>query len=137
MLPPKLRPILGVFGFLRKKFRQKKDPTLVMLLFENTMGNPFFFYINRNSSKKIYNRNMGILFSNLLSESIFDFGKWSNLKYANMCICVLSIWPFPEVKLIPKADLKREYQYFYKFLQIHMEKKYLIIHFFLNGMYIV
>ena len=26
---------------------------------------------------------MGILFSNLLSESIFDFGKWSYRKYTN------------------------------------------------------
>ena len=41
---------------------------------------------------------MGILFSNLLSESIFNFGKWSNWKYANMRICVFSVWPLPEVK---------------------------------------
>ena len=33
---------------------------------------------------------MGLLFSNLfcLSELIFDFGKWSNWKYANKRICV-------------------------------------------------
>ena len=41
---------------------------------------------------------MGILFSNLLSESIFDFGKWSNLKYANTHICVFSVRPLPEVE---------------------------------------
>ena len=41
---------------------------------------------------------MGTLFSNLLSESIFDFRKWSNLKYANMHICVFSVLPLLEVK---------------------------------------
>ena len=30
--------------------------------------------------------------------SIFDFGKWSNWKYANTRICVFSVWPLPEVK---------------------------------------
>ena len=41
---------------------------------------------------------MDILFSNLLLESIFDFGKWSNWKYANTHICVFSVRPLPEVK---------------------------------------
>ena len=41
---------------------------------------------------------MGILFSNLLSESIFDFKKWANLKYANTRICVFSVWPLPKVE---------------------------------------
>ena len=41
---------------------------------------------------------MDILFSNLLLESIFDFRKWSNWKYANTRICVFSVWPLPEVK---------------------------------------
>ena len=41
---------------------------------------------------------MGILFSNLLLESIFDFGKWSNWKYANVCIWVFSVSPLPKVK---------------------------------------
>ena len=48
--------------------------------------------------KKNLNRNMGILFSNLLLESIFDFRKWSNLKYAKTRICVFSVWPLPEVE---------------------------------------
>ena len=41
---------------------------------------------------------MDILISNLLSKSIFDFGKWSNWKYANTRICVFSVWPLPKVK---------------------------------------
>ena len=40
---------------------------------------------------------MDILISNLLSESIFDVGKWSNWKYANTRICVFSVW-LPEVE---------------------------------------
>ena len=34
---------------------------------------------------------MDILISNLLSESIFHFGKWSNGKYTNTHICVFSV----------------------------------------------
>ena len=41
---------------------------------------------------------MDILISNLLSESILDFGKWSNLKYMYTCIRVFSVWPLPEVQ---------------------------------------
>ena len=61
---------------------------------------PFFDFLNigRNSSKKNWNRNMDIRISNLLSKSILDFGKWSNGKYANTCICVFSVWPLPEVQ---------------------------------------
>ena len=40
-------------------------------------------YWSKLFTKKISNRNMDILISNLLSESILDFGKWSNGKYAN------------------------------------------------------
>ena len=40
---------------------------------------------------------MDILITNLLSESIFDFGK-SNWKYANTRICVFSVWPLPDVE---------------------------------------
>ena len=43
----------------------------------------FFLNIDRDSSKKNYKRNMDILISNLLSESILDFGKQWNGKYAN------------------------------------------------------
>ena len=39
---------------------------------------------------------MDILILNLLSESIFDFGKWSNWKYGNKRICVFSVWPLPK-----------------------------------------
>ena len=41
---------------------------------------------------------MDILIWNMLSESIFDFGKWSNWKYANTRICVFSVLPLPEVE---------------------------------------
>ena len=41
---------------------------------------------------------MAFLISNLLSESIFDFGKWSNGKSTNKCICRFSVWPLPEVE---------------------------------------
>ena len=51
----------------------------------------YFFFLN-------IIRNMDILISNLLLESILDFGKWSNKKYANMCICVFSVWPLPKVQ---------------------------------------
>ena len=40
---------------------------------------------------------MDILISNLLSEA-FNFGKWSNWKYANTRICVFFVWPLPKVK---------------------------------------
>ena len=41
---------------------------------------------------------MDIFISNLLSKSIFNFGKWSNWKYANTHISVFSVWPLPKVK---------------------------------------
>ena len=41
---------------------------------------------------------MDILYSNLLSESILDFGKWSNWKYTNKRICVFSLGPLPKVQ---------------------------------------
>ena len=48
--------------------------------------------------KKNLSRNMDILISNRLSESILDFAKWSNWKYANTHIGVFSIWPLPKVQ---------------------------------------
>ena len=41
---------------------------------------------------------MDILISNLLSESILDFGKWLNRKYTNTRFCVFSVWSLPEVQ---------------------------------------
>ena len=41
---------------------------------------------------------MDILISNLLSEPIFNFGKWSNWKCANTHICVFSVLPLPKVE---------------------------------------
>ena len=59
----------------------------------------FFWILAETLQKKILNRNMDILISNLLSESNLDFGKWSNGKYANTRICVFSVWPLPEVDI--------------------------------------
>ena len=41
---------------------------------------------------------MGFLFSNLLLESIFYFGEWSNRKYTNTRDCIFSVWPLSIVK---------------------------------------
>ena len=46
----------GVFGFFRKKFRQKNSPPPPKSLFQNTMGNPFFYFFKywpKRSKKKI------------------------------------------------------------------------------------
>ena len=87
MLPPKLRLILGCLAF-SDFFCCKKQKTLRWSnhFLKIQLEIHFFTFLNidRNASKKILNRNMDILFSNLLSESILDFGKWSNGKYANM-----------------------------------------------------
>ena len=59
---------------------------------------------------------MDILILNLLSESILDFGKWSNgkkHKYVYLCI------------LRPKADLKRECPYFYSKFSLKVFGQYL------------
>ena len=49
-------------------------------------------------SKKIYNRNLGLLISKLLSKSILGLGKWSNWKYANTYLRIFTVWPLPEVQ---------------------------------------
>ena len=41
---------------------------------------------------------MDNLISNMLSESILDFRKGSNWKYANTRICIFSVWPLPKVE---------------------------------------
>ena len=49
---------------------------------------------------------MDILISNLLSESIFDFGKWSNRKYENTQIRVFAYFQFdhfPKSKIDSKS----------------------------------
>ena len=54
---------------------------------------------------------MGILFSNLLLKSIFDFGSWSKGKYTNRRICVFSVWPLPEVKNWFRKQIGKENAY--------------------------
>ena len=57
---------------------------------------------------------MDNLISNLLLESIFNFGKWAHQKYANTRISVIFSLTTPKSqKLIPKADLEWECPYFY------------------------
>ena len=57
---------------------------------------------------------MAFFISNLLSESIFDFGKWSNGKSAYTRICGFFVWPLPKVEnLFRKANLKWKTPYFY------------------------
>jgi hypothetical protein len=75
-------------------------PARATSLFENTIGNPIFYFFNtdRNAPKEVKNRNMDILILNLLSKLIFDFGKWSNGKYANTRIRVFLVRRLPEVK---------------------------------------
>ena len=41
----KTKANFGRFGFFRKTFGQKRDPTPVKSLFENTMGNPFVDFL--------------------------------------------------------------------------------------------
>ena len=77
--PPKHDTRVYFEGFA---FSEKKK--LWKSLFENTMENPFFYFLNADrNAQKNYNSNMDNLISNLLSELIFTFGKWSNWKYAN------------------------------------------------------
>ena len=54
---------------------------------------------------------MDILFSNLPSEYILDFGKWSLIIHKYMYLCIFSLTTYRSPKLIPKADLKRECPY--------------------------
>ena len=62
------------FGFFRKWFYQKKDPTLVKLCFENTMSNPFFmhFFKTKHSTKKC----RGLIIYDLIFKNAFktNFG---------------------------------------------------------------
>ena len=79
------------------------------------MGNPIFnfFVVGQNAPKKIYNRNVDLLISKLLSKSILNFGKWSNWKYVNTYFRIFSLTTSRSPKLILKAVLKWEGPYFY------------------------
>ena len=56
---------------------------------------------------------MDILISNLLSESILDFGKWSNRKTRIRIFAYFPFGHFPKSKIDSKADLKWKCLYFY------------------------
>ena len=78
-----------------------KTPKRFRTRFENTMENPifnFFLFWSKRSNFVFYIRNMDLLISKLLSNSILDIGKWSNWNYAQLRICVFSVWPLPKVK---------------------------------------
>ena len=110
MLPPKLKHILGCLSFSEKNC-VKKNLTPVKSLFKN----PFL-------TLKKMDRNMGILFSNLLSESILDFGKWSNGKYTNMRIYVFSVLPLPEVKIDSESRFEKRMPIFLFFFEEFQSK---------------
>ena len=80
-LPASYHLNLGIFLAFSEFCCQKKNPTQVKSLFENTIENPFFDFfkiLTKTLLKKIQIRNIDSLILNLLSESVFDFGKWSN-----------------------------------------------------------
>ena len=56
---------------------------------------------------------MDILILNLLSESIFDFEKGSNWKYANTCICVFPFDQFPKSKIDSESRFEMRMPYFF------------------------
>ena len=99
-------------------------------LFGNTMGNPFFDFFKywpKRSNFLKKNSNMDILIWFLLSESIFDFGKWSHWKYANTRFCVFLVSPLPKVKNwfwkhisnenVHISDLKKKLERFGQYLK--------------------
>ena len=67
-----------------------------------------FKILTKTLQKKMYDSNMDILIWNLLSESIFDFKKWSNWKYAKRHIWVFSVWPLPKVKNWSRKQISNE-----------------------------
>ena len=99
MLPPKLRHILGCLAFSEKFVVKKKSLRRSNHFLKIQLDIHFWlFLIVTTRFKKNQNRNMDILFLNLLSESILDFGKWSNWKYTYTRTRVFSVWPLPEVQ---------------------------------------
>ena len=110
MLPPKLGHILGCLA-LTEIFLPKIKPYPGQITFWKYNEKSIFLTflsIDQNSLKKIYNGNKAFLVWNLLWESIFNFGKWSNGKYTNRCICVFSIWSLPEVKNLFRKQISNE-----------------------------
>ena len=87
MLPPKFGLIIGCLVFTEYFFvKNKTSPrSNHFLKIQWKIHFLTFLNIDRNSAKNFLNRSMDIIISNLLLESIFDFGKWSNGKYTNMC----------------------------------------------------
>ena len=65
-----------------------------------------FFVVGQNAQKKIYNRNMDLLISKLLSKSILDLGEVVKLR-------IFSLTTSQSQKFISKAVFKWEDPYFY------------------------
>ena len=82
-----------MFGFFRIFFSPKIKPYPGRINFWKYNGKFLFWFLKKYWPKLLEiclrNKNMAFLISNLLSESIFDFGKWSNGK---------SVWPLSEVE---------------------------------------
>ena len=73
ILPPKLRHILGYLLFQKKNSKKKRSYASQITFFKHN-GKSIFWLLKYwpKLLKKKFNKNMVILFSNLLSESIFD-----------------------------------------------------------------
>ena len=113
-----LRHILGCLAFSEKKFVQKKNSTSVKSLFENTMENPFFTFLNtdQNSSKKIRIEIWAFSLQIYFLNQFLTSGSGQTKKYTNMCICVFSVWPLPEVKNLFRKHIWKENAHIYIYI---------------------
>ena len=71
----------GFWLFKKKDVGEKRSIPPAKSLFKNTMGSPilnFFKFLIKMFQEFFQYRNMGLLVLNLFSESVFNFGKWSN-----------------------------------------------------------
>ena len=95
----------GVFGFFRICCLKICAPTTITFWKYNgkSISEHFLWWLK-------HNRNMDILISNLLVESILDFGKWQNRNFANYAnwrnLRNFSLTTSQSLKLIPAADMK-------------------------------
>ena len=98
-------------AFSEKISQKKKTPGNSLFFFTTgSLNLNFLIFFIETLQPFFFNISMGLLISILLSESIFNVGKWSNWK----CVLwpnwvnahIFSLTPFRKRKLIPKADLK-------------------------------
>ena len=83
------------------------------------MGNPFFFtffYSQKVFKRLIENRYTDLFILNLLSNLIFNNGKWTNWKCSNTRICVILFDHFPKSKIDLKSRFERRKSIFLFYL---------------------